>query len=421
MSLVLRLSFKNQNHIKIILMSRKVTLACFALLVSSMSIYAQINTEKYIGKQTNTITTAVPFLLIAPDARGGSMGDAGVATTPDANSMHYNPAKYAFMESKVGFSAAYSPWLRSLVNDINLAYITGYYKLDDVSAVAGSLRFFSLGDITFTDDAGNVIGNFRPNEFAIDGTYSRKFSKTWSGAVAGRFIYSDLTQGQVVQGQQTKAGTSVAADVSVYHQRELNWRNFEYAEFAFGANISNIGSKISYSDATTEKDFIPTNLRFGPRLTLDFDEYNRMSFTVDIEKLLVPTPPIYATDTLGNPIYDDNGNQVIYKGMDPNVSPVEGMVQSWYDAPGGFQEEMREFYFATGVEYWYNKVFAIRGGFFYEDKTKGNRQYFTLGAGLKYNVFGLDFSYLIPLEQQNPMENTLRFTLLFDFDAFNQQ
>jgi len=400
-------------------MSRKVTLATFALLLSSLSIFAQHYNA--FGRKVNTITTAVPFLLIAPDARGGSMGDAGVSTTPDANSMHYNPAKYAFLESKVGFSASYTPWLHSLVGDISLAYVAGYYKLDDISAIAGSLRFFSLGDITFTDDVGNTIGNFRPNELAIDGTYSRKFSQTWSGAVAARFIYSNLTQGQVVQGQQTKAGTSVAADVSVYHQSELNWRNFEYAEFAFGVNISNIGSPISYSDATTEKDFIPTNLRIGPRLTLDFDEYNRMSFTLDIEKLLVPTPPIYAQDTLGNPIYDNNGDRVIYKGMDPHVSVVSGMLQSWYDAPDGFAEEMREFYFSTGVEYWYNKTFALRGGFFYEDKTKGNRKYFTLGAGLKYNVFGLDFSYLIPMEQQNPMENTLRFSLLFDFDAFNNQ
>lgn len=395
-------------------MIRKVTLAAIVLLLSSFNLFSQ----NAFGTKVNTITTAVPFLLISPDGRGGAMGDAGVATSPDANSMHYNPAKYAFMESKVGFSAAYSPWLRALVNDINLAYVAGYFKLDDMSTVAGSLRFFSLGEITFTSDDPNAppIGNFRPNEFSIDGTYSRKFSKTWSGAVAGRFIYSDLTQGQVVQGVETKAGTSVAADVAVYHQHELNWRNFEYAEFAFGANISNIGSKISYSDATTDKDFIPTNLRFGPRLTLDFDEYNRMTFTLDVQKLLVPTPPEYFTDSV-----DTNGNKVIDKGMNPDVSPVEGLVQSWYDAPDGFAEEMREFYFATGVEYWYNKAFALRGGFFYEDASKGNRKYFTLGAGLKYNVFGLDFSYLIPLQQQNPMENTLRFTLLFDFDAFNNQ
>ncbi len=403
-------------------MNRKTFFTAIVLLFFTIGIYAQqgYNPEEYIGKQTNTITTAVPFLTIAPDARGGALGDAGVATTADPNSMSYNPAKYAFIDSKIGFSASYSPWLRSLVNDINLAYVSGYYKIDDRQTVAASLRYFSLGDITFTDNTGHVIGNFRPNEFAIDATYSRKFSETWSGAVAGRFIFSDLTQGQVVQGQQTKAGLAGAADVAVYHQHEMNWRKVENAEFAFGIIISNIGTKISYTDATTEKDFIPTNLKFGPRLTIDLDNYNRLSFTLDVNKLLVPTPPVYATDTLGNPVYDDNGNPVILKGKDPNVSVVQGMIQSWYDAPDGFKEEMREFYYSVGVEYWYNKTFAVRGGFFYEDKTKGNRKYFTLGAGLKYNVFGLDFSYLIPLEQQNPMENTLRFSLLFDFGAFKK-
>jgi hypothetical protein len=403
-------------------MNRKTIFTATILLFFAMGAYAQggYNPEEYIGKQTNTITTAVPFLTIAPDARGGSLGDAGIASTPDPNSMNYNPAKYAFIDSKIGFSASYSPWLRSLVNDINLAYVSGYYKLDDRQTIAASLRYFSLGDITFTDNSGHVIGNFRPNEFAVDATYSRKFSKTWSGAVAGRFIYSDLTQGQVVQGQQTKAGLSGAADIAVYHQHEMNWRKVENAELAFGINISNIGTKISYTDATTEKDFIPTNLKFGARMTIDLDNYNRLSFMLDINKLLVPTPPIYATDTLGNPVYDDNGNPVILKGKDPNVSVIQGMIQSWYDAPDGFKEEMREFYYSAGVEYWYNKTFAVRGGFFYEDKYKGNRKYFTLGAGLKYNVFGLDFSYLIPLEQQNPMENTLRFSLLFDFGAFKK-
>jgi len=295
--------------------------------------------------------------------------------------------------------------------------VAGYYKLDEKQAIAASLLYFTLGDITFTDIQGERIGNYRPNEFSVDATYSRKFSETWSGAVAARYIHSNLTQGVDVAGQATKPGQSVAADIAVYHQHELNWRNFEYAEFALGLNISNIGTKISYSDATTDKDFIPTNFRIGPRLTLDIDDYNRMSFMVDINKLLVPTPPVYATDSLGQPIYDPNTNEkIIEAGMDPDVSVVQGMIQSWYDAPGGFEEEMREFSFATGVEYWYNKVFAVRGGFFYENKYKGNRKYFTLGAGLKYNVFGLDFAYLIPLEQKNPLENTLRFTLLFDFD-----
>ncbi len=394
----------------------KKSIALLAACILFVNIANSQDKPNYLG-QTNTITTAVPFLLIAPDARSGALGDAGVSSTPDASSMHWNPAKYAFMESKAGFAASYSPWLRAIVSDINLAYVAGYYKLDDKSAIAGSLLYFTLGDITFTDIQGQTIGNYRPNEFSIDGTYSRKFSETWSGAVAARFIHSNLTQGVNVAGQATKPGQSVAADIAVYHQSELNWRNFEYAEFALGINISNIGTKISYSDATTDKDFIPTNLRIGPRLTLDLDDYNRLSFMIDINKLLVPTPPIYAQDSLGNPVIE-NGKRVIEAGKDPNVDVVKGMMQSWYDAPGGFEEEMREFFFSVGTEYWYNKVFAVRGGFFYENKYKGNRKYFTLGAGLKYNVFGLDFSYLIPLEQQNPLENTLRFTLTFDFAEF---
>jgi len=397
-------------------MSQKTFFLAVILLFFFAVANAQYYPEDDSRRQNNAITTAVPFLTIAPDARAGAMGDAGVATTPDANSMAYNPAKYAFIDSKIGFSAAYSPWLRGLVNDINLAYVAGYLRLDDKQTVAASLRYFSLGDITFTDNSGQIVGVFRPNEFAVDGTYSRKFSNTWSGAVAARFIYSDLTQGQNVQGQSTKAGTSIAADIAAYHQRELNWRSVDEAEFAFGIAIQNIGRKISYSDATTEKDFIPTNLKFGPRLTIDLDDYNTLSFTMDVNKLLVPTQPIYWQDSV-----DVNGEAVIKKGMDPDVSVVTGMVQSWYDAPDGFAEEMSEFYFSIGAEYWYSKVFAVRTGFFYEDQYKGKRQYFTLGAGLRYNVFGLDFSYLIPLTQQNPLENTLRFTLIFDFDAFNNQ
>jgi len=401
------------NRIFMIKKSIAVLAACILIVNLSFS----QDKPNYLG-QTNTITTAVPFLLIAPDARSGAMGDAGVSSTPDASSMHWNPAKYAFVESKAGFAASYSPWLRAIVSDINLAYVAGYYKLNDKSTIAGSLLYFTLGDIVFTDNQGANLGTYRPNEFSLDATYSRKFSETWSGAVAARFINSNLTQGQLVQGQETKSGRSIAADVAVYHQRELNWRNFEYAEFALGINISNIGQKISYSNATTDSDFIPTNLRFGPRLTLDLDDYNRLSFMIDINKLLVPTPPDYATDSSGNNIIDQNGDKVILAGEDPNVPVVQGMIQSFYDAPGGFEEELNEFFISTGVEYWYDKVFAVRGGFFYENKYKGNRKYFTLGAGLKYNVFGLDFSYLIPLEQQNPLENTLRFTLTFDFAEY---
>lgn len=387
----------------------------------SESINAQSTT--YIGQDLNTITTAVPFLQIAPDARSGGMGEAGVSSTPDANSMHWNPAKYSYIENEMGFSLSYSPWLRALVSDINLAYLTGYKKLGNNQVVSGSLLYFSLGDITFTDIQGATIGNYRPNEFAISGSYSRMLTKNLSGAVTARFIHSNLTQGQSVGGASTKPGNSIAADIAIYSRHDVEFPNME-GFFAWGLNISNIGAKISYSDDNTQRDFIPTNLRVGPSLTLDIDEYNRLSFMVDINKLLIPTPPIYATDSLtGQPIYDDNGNQMIFKGKDPNVSVPVGMFQSFFDAPGGFNEEIRELSFAVGVEYWYDKQFAIRGGYFHEDRTKGNRKFFTLGAGLRYNVFGLDFAYLIPTggQAKNPLENTLRFTLHFDFEAFQKQ
>ncbi len=387
----------------------------------SESINAQSTT--YIGQDLNTITTAVPFLQIAPDARSGGMGEAGVSSTPDANSMHWNPAKYSYIENEMGFSLSYSPWLRALVSDINLAYLTGYKKLGNNQVVSGSLLYFSLGDITFTDIQGATIGNYRPNEFAISGSYSRMLTKNLSGAVTARFIHSNLTQGQSVGGASTKPGNSIAADIAIYSRHDVEFPNME-GFFAWGLNISNIGAKISYSDDNTQRDFIPTNLRVGPSLTLDIDEYNRLSFMVDINKLLIPTPPIYATDSLtGQPIYDDNGNQLIFKGKDPNVSVPVGMFQSFFDAPGGFNEEIRELSFAVGVEYWYDKQFAIRGGYFHEDRTKGNRKFFTLGAGLRYNVFGLDFAYLIPTggQAKNPLENTLRFTLHFDFEAFQKQ
>jgi hypothetical protein len=391
------------------------------LNVALLNCYAQ-NTNEWLGQETiNTITTSVPFLMIAPDARSGAMGDAGVSSTPDVNSMHWNPAKYAFIEKDMGFSVSYSPWLRKLVNDINLAYLGFYKRIDDRQTVAATLLYFSLGDITFTDEMGNSLGTYRPNEFSIDGTYSRKLSNNLSGAVAARFIYSNLTQGQFVQGHETHAGTSIAADVSVYWQKEITMANLD-GLFAWGINISNIGAKISYTDNVI-KDFIPTNLRIGPSLTLDIDEYNTISFMVDVNKLLVPTPPIYeVNDSTGQQVVDPaTGKPIVLKGKNPEVSVVTGMIQSFYDAPGGFSEEMREFSFAVGAEYWYDKQFALRAGFFYEDKTKGNRKFFTVGAGLRYNVFGLDFSYLIPLEQHNPLENTLRFSLLFNFDAFKGQ
>ena len=362
------------------------------------------------SEQPNVITTAVPFLTIAPDARGGGLGDMGVATTPDAYSIFWNPAKYAFADKAFGFGVGYVPWLRGLVNDIGLASVVGYGKLGDKQAIAASLRFFSMGEVNYTGEQGQDLGSYKPNEFVIDATYARKFSPSFAGAVVGKFIYSNLTPGY--NGTiETRPGMSVAADIAIYYHKELEIKGLTGAWLDLGLNISNIGSKISYSSSTVFPDFIPTTLRLGPSFTMDLDEYNRLSFGVEFSKLLVPTPPIYWLDSVG----PDN-EKVIKKGMNPNVSPVLGMIQSFYDAPYGFKEELQEINVMASAEYWYNKLFSIRAGYFYESKYKGDRQFFTLGAGLRYNVFGLDFSYLIPVKNNNPLQNTLQFTLLFNFD-----
>lgn len=393
---------------------RKHLIITIALIITGIITSRAQTYGQLLGQddEVNTITTAVPFLLIAPDSRAGAMGDVGVASTPDANSQHWNPAKYAFIEDKMGVSVSYSPWLRDLVNDINLSYISGYYKLDRMQTLSMSLRYFSLGEITFTNNIGQNIGQYKPNEFAVDAAYSRLFSNNWSGSVILRYINSNLTSGQYVGGAETQVGQSVAADVAVYHQSEVDLGDRE-GIFAFGANISNIGAKISYSE-TLERDFIPINMRIGAAYTTQLDQYNKISIMADFNKLLVPTPPIYDVDT-------SSGKYFIAKGEDPNRSVVGGMLGSFTDAPDGFEEELREITAGVGLEYWYDNQFAIRGGYFYEHETKGNRKYFTMGVGFKYNVFGMDFSYLIPVEQRNPMENTLRFTLMFDFEAFQNQ
>ncbi|MBK7971643.1 MAG: type IX secretion system outer membrane channel protein PorV [Bacteroidetes bacterium] len=372
---------------------------------------AQVDQSNLLG-QINTITTAVPFLIISPDARAGGMGDVGVSSSPDANAIHWNPSKLAFVDKKMGFSISYTPWLRKLVPDINLAYVSFYNKLKGDQTIGASLRYFSLGNITFTDNTGAELGQFNPAEFAFDIAYARKLSENFSGGIALRYINSNLTGGFQVENNATKAGNSVAADISAYYQTEMEVSKKD-AIFAVGVNISNIGTKISYTE-TGVKDFIPINLRLGPSLTLKLNEYNDLAFMIDFNKLLVPTPPIYNPDSV------INGEQQILFGKNPDVSVASGIFNSFSDAPDGGKEELREINIAAGLEYWYDKQFAFRAGYFYEHETKGNRKYFTLGAGLKYNVFGLDFAYLIPTDQRNPLENTLRFSLVFDFDSLKK-
>ena len=398
------------------------------LTVLSNSVFGQsFQTDDGEGElQLNTITTAVPFLMIAPDARAGAMGDVGVATDPDGASIHWNPAKMAFVPSKMGFAVSYTPWLRALVPDINLAYISGYGKIGKkgLQTLSGSLRYFSLGDITFTDNSGNTIGNFNPNEFAIDLSYARKLSKEFSGGIGLRYVYSNLTGGLNVGGADTRPGQAAAADVSFYYRNDKVEIGNMNTVISAGVNISNIGSKMSYTQ-TNEEDFIPINMRLGVGFKLFPDERNSIALFVDVNKLMVPTPPQIddraeiitdAGDTIQNPAY-----QTIIAGKDPNRSVPDGMFTSFGDAPGGSREELNEVNFSVGIEYWYNKLFAIRAGYFYEHPTKGNRQFFTIGAGIRYNVFGLDFAYLIPTQQRHPLENTLRFSLSFDFEAFKKQ
>jgi hypothetical protein len=364
---------------------------------------------------SNVIQTTVPFLTISPDARGGAMGDLGVATKPDINSMFWNPAKYAFMDDGWGLSSSYTPWLQNLAPDIRLLYLSWYYKINKLQAIAFSLRYFSLGQIIFTDNSGNAYGNKTPNEFSIDGAYSRLFSERLSMGIAFRFIRSDLASGAQISSATTgtvsdapTAGVTAAVDISVYYKIPLQVNN-QAGEIAFGINVSNIGNKISYASDETPQ-FIPTNLRLGSSYTMALDSYNKLVLSTDLNKLLVPTPPI--VDSLGRPI----------KGLSSNVSVMQGMIQSLYDAPGGISEKLKEITISVGSEYWYRDQFAIRGGYFNESAMKGNRKYFTVGFGLKMTLLTLDFSYLVPTDgRSNPLANTMRFTGSFNIGKIKKK
>jgi hypothetical protein len=388
-------------------------LSILLCIVPVPPVSAQDLTPYELGGQINVVHVAVPFLTVAPESRGGAMGDAGIATSPDVYSMHWNPAKFAFIENDFGAAFSYTPWLRNIIDDINLAYLSGYKRIDNYQVIAASLTFFSLGEIIFTNMAGQYDGQHTPNEFAIDAAYSRLFSEKLSGGLAFRYIRSDLTGGAYVQGMASSAAWAVASDVSVYYRNNITISELP-SLLALGMNISNIGNKISYSDSQNEQ-FIPINLGIGSSLKMDIDPYNSLTLAMDLNKLLVPTPPVYYPDQ-----EDEFGNPIIRAGRDPNVSVPRGMLQSFYDAPGGFREEVREIFYSFGMEYWYMNQFALRGGYYHEHETKGNRKYFTTGIGLKMNVFALDIAYLIPVHRTNPLANTLRFSLAFDFDAFRR-
>ena len=363
-----------------------------------------IDRQDLVGSE-NPLEYSAAFLTIATDSRAGAMGDVGAATSPDYNSMHWNPAKYAFIESDMGLAVSYTPWLRNLVNDINLGYLSYYKRIDKRQTVAATLLFFDLGDIQFTNEAGQYDGQHSPYEMSIDVAYARAFSEKISGGIAFRYVRSDITGGATVAGTETKAGNAVAADVSMYYFNDKVKLSDRNHTFSVGLNISNIGNKISYTDV--QKDFLPTNLKLGTAFKYNVDDYNSLTIALDLNKFLVPTPPATIDSTLF--------------GYDPDVSVAEGMIQSFYDAPGGWEEELHELKYSVGLEYWYANQFAVRGGYFHEHETKGNRKYFTVGVGVKLNVFSIDFSYLIPVKQNNPLANTMRFTLGLDFQAFRLQ
>ncbi len=359
-------------------------------------------------KDFDPLIVGVPSLTIAPDARGGGMGDVGAATDPDIFSQFWNPAKYSFAYSKAGVGLSYTPWLRSLVNDIDLAYLSGYYKLGDSDrhAVGASLRYFSLGKIDLTDPVTrNIYGQASPYEMSIDAGYSLKLTETFSLGANMRFIYSDLGAGVE---EDFVPGTSFAVDVAGYWNKYIVLGSSE-SLLGLGFNVSNIGTKISYDNNNTS-NFIPTNLRLGGSLLYPLDDYNTIAFNLDVNKYLVPSSPYNRT-------YDSEEERQEAIQAYNDMSPITGMFKSFSDAPGGAKEEFEEIMWSAGAEYAYNQQFFVRGGYFYESPNKGNRQYFSLGAGFKMNVFILDVAYLISTVPSNPLDQTLRFSLSFDMDG----
>jgi hypothetical protein len=366
---------------------------------------------------SNTIITAVPFLRIIPDARYGAMGDAGIAVDPDPNSMHFNSSNLSFAQKDFSISATYTPWLRALgLNDVFLSYLSTYKHIDDRQTLGGSLRYFSLGQIQYTDDQGNPLQMVRPRELEMAFAYARKMSENFSTSLALKYIFSSLGTG-AVNGDVLTPAHAFAADVSFTYRQPLTIAD-KKANLNFGMVFSNLGSKISYT-RSANKDYLPANFGFGTAFEYNFDEHNSLTIAVDINKLMVPTPiPRSMDDGQGNfipnPDFDADGNGIPdYKEKSVPVS----IFSSFGDAAGGFGEEMRELMFSMGMEYWYNKQFAVRFGHYNEHRTKGNRKFFTVGLGIRYNIFNINFSYLIPAvaAQRNPLDNTLRFSLIFDF------
>jgi len=387
-------------------MKRVSRFSILLVVLSFIAMHTSINAQE---KDFAPINTAIPSLSIAPDARGGAMGDNGLSTTPDVNSQYWNPAKYAFTYSKAGVSFSYTPWLRKLVNDVALAYMAGYYKIgdSDLQAVGASIRYFSLGEVLDTSESGSPALILNPYEMAFDVSYSRKLSESYSMAVTLRYIRSDLS----AQNDDTmEPDNAFAADISGYLEKYVYLGNSE-SLWSLGFNVSNIGTKVSYDGGRTNQ-FLPTKLGIGTGILYPLDDYNRLGVHLDISKYLVPSYPIQTeTGEEADIAYEEAKTE--YNDM----SPIKGMFKSFTDSPGGFSGELKEIMLSLGAEYSYNDQFFVRGGYYYENKNMGNRQYFSLGAGFRMSVFQLDAAYLISTVQSNPLDQTLRFSLSFDMDG----
>ena len=399
-----------------------LSVVCITLVVNVFGQNTQPNnTGTILGANGGrVITTGVPFLLITPDSRAGAMGDAGVATSPDANAVHWNAAKLAFLENDLGVSFSYTPWLSKVINDMSISYLSVYKKINREQALALSMRYFDLGDIQLTSASGNPLQLISPREFALAATYSMKLTDELSAGLTGRFIHSNLlAEASSSSGLNDGKGISGAADIGLYYTKDF-MLNGKEANLSLGANISNIGAKITYWDEENA-NFLPTNLRIGSAFTTHLDPYNKITLALDFNKLMVPTPPIYELDSVGRVKTNSNGQPIIAQGKDPNRGLIQSIFGSFTDAPDGFTEEMQEVMISFGAEYWYDDLFAVRAGYFHEHENKGGRRYFTAGLGLRYQVFGVDFAYLLAQEQTNPLAETLRISLMFNFNTERQE
>jgi hypothetical protein len=390
------LNFYNNNK-----MARRFALIGLTMLAGIATTEVKAQTTNLNGTSNNFVTTAVPFLRISPDARAGAMGDASIAVSPDPNAQYWNVGKIPFTDKTYGISATYTPWLKDLVPDIFLAYLAGYAKFgeENEQAVSASMRYFSLGNINYTDVNASSIGTGMPREYAFDLGYSRKLSEFLSTGLSMRYIHSAIASGVnlAATGGDYKPGNAFAADLGMYYTKSKEKTEYQVNTFNFGAVLSNIGSKITYN--SNRRDFIPMNLGVGAAYTTQFDAYNKITFALDLNKLLVPS--------------------LQYTGSDTTVSIISGIFNSFTTG-----NQLRQINAALGAEYWYQNTFAIRAGYFYEDKTNGDRQYITCGLGLRYNVFQLNASYLVPQGSginRNPLSNTLRFSLVFEFDKMEDK